>query len=136
MIPFLKEQGAKCGIKFSYGGKIGNTMNSHRLINFAKQHGKQDEVMEILMSYYFEQERDISDNKVLAEAASKAGLDAKVFLESNDGTDKVKEEVEDAYRKGISGVPAFIINKKHSLSGAQESETWEDVFKQLGYINK
>jgi len=41
MIPYMKEQGSKVGIKFSYKGKVGNTMDSHRLLYFARDNGKQ-----------------------------------------------------------------------------------------------
>mmetsp|Transcript_26396 Transcript_26396/g.63672 ORF Transcript_26396/g.63672 Transcript_26396/m.63672 type:complete len:185 (-) Transcript_26396:238-792(-) len=134
MIPYMKEQGEKVGIKFSYGGKVGNTLSSHRLVEFAKSKGKQDAMIEKIMSYYFEQEKDISDTKVLEAAASEVGLDAKEVLSSDTYTDKVKGEVHDAYRMGISGVPAFVINKKYSLSGAQDTESWEGILKKLGYL--
>jgi len=35
-----------------YGGKIGNTMDSHRMIEMAKKVGKQDAVVEQLMHHY------------------------------------------------------------------------------------
>jgi len=89
MVPYMKEQGAKVGIKFSYGGKVGNTLDSHRLVEFAKKKGKQDECIEKLMSYYFEQEKDISDKKVLAQAANEIGIDAKELLEGNEYDDAV-----------------------------------------------
>jgi len=40
MVPYMKDQGAKVGIKFSYGGKVGNTLDSHRLVELAKTKGK------------------------------------------------------------------------------------------------
>lgn len=33
--------------------------------------------------------------------------------------------------KGVTGVPFFIIDGKHSLSGAQESETFVKMFEKL-----
>jgi predicted DsbA family dithiol-disulfide isomerase len=36
--------GAQEGISFSYGGLVGNTLNSHRLIAWAEKQGKQDQV--------------------------------------------------------------------------------------------
>ena len=43
MIPHMVKTGQQDGIKFSYGGKVGNTMNSHRLVDWAKQFGKSEE---------------------------------------------------------------------------------------------
>ena len=45
--PMLKRMipvGEKEGIKFSYGGNIANTFNSHRLINYSKKFNKEDQV--------------------------------------------------------------------------------------------
>lgn len=39
MIPSMQQVGKQAGINFSYGGKLGNTMKSHMLIEYAKQHG-------------------------------------------------------------------------------------------------
>eukprot|EP00471_Norrisiella_sphaerica_P001310 CAMPEP_0184487230 /NCGR_PEP_ID=MMETSP0113_2-20130426/9526_1 /TAXON_ID=91329 /ORGANISM="Norrisiella sphaerica, Strain BC52" /LENGTH=157 /DNA_ID=CAMNT_0026869445 /DNA_START=376 /DNA_END=849 /DNA_ORIENTATION=+ len=137
MVPYMKEQGAKVGIKFSYGGKVGNTLNSHRLVQFAKEKGKVDEMVEKIMSYYFEQEKDISDLKVLKAAAAEVGLDEKEteeFLESEKHVDTINDQVREAYMLGITGVPAFVINQKELLSGAQETDTWEEVLEDLGYL--
>mmetsp|Transcript_23181 Transcript_23181/g.37233 ORF Transcript_23181/g.37233 Transcript_23181/m.37233 type:complete len:188 (-) Transcript_23181:373-936(-) len=137
MIPYMKEQGSKVGIKFSYKGKVGNTMDSHRLLYFARDNGKQDEMIEKLMSYYFEQEKDISDSKVLEAAASEIGLkDAKEFLATDKLKDEVVADVDEVRQMGISGVPAFIINGEELLSGAQETKTWVDILIERGYIQK
>jgi len=37
MIPYMKQIGASENINFSYGGKVANTLNSHRLIEYAKK---------------------------------------------------------------------------------------------------
>mmetsp|Transcript_20352 Transcript_20352/g.49976 ORF Transcript_20352/g.49976 Transcript_20352/m.49976 type:complete len:223 (-) Transcript_20352:140-808(-) len=136
MIPYMKEQGAKVGIKFSYGGKIGNTLDSHRLVNLAKQKGKGDEMVERLFQDYFEKERDISDLKVLNEAAGSLEIDAKEVLESEDYIKEVNEEVYDSHQMGISGVPFYIVNNSISLSGVQETETWDELMRELGYLEK
>jgi len=41
------------------------------------------------MSYYFEQEKDISDKKVLLQAATEIGIDAKEVLEGDQYADTV-----------------------------------------------
>lgn len=32
MLPYMKQTGLKDGITFDYGGNVGNTFNSHRLV--------------------------------------------------------------------------------------------------------
>jgi len=135
MLPYMQEVGKAEGIKFSYGGKIGNTMNSHRLIEFAKTKGKQDEIVNTLFEAYFEKEQDISDPATLIAAAVKAGLDkdeTKRFLESQELVDVVKKEVNEAYEKDISGVPHFSFEGRFQLSGGQDPAVFLNVFRKLG----
>ena len=51
-----------------------NTIDAHRLIWFAGQHGSQDAVMEAVFRAYFIEGRDIGDHGVLADCAAEAGL--------------------------------------------------------------
>lgn len=135
MIPHMKEVGRKVGINFSYGGKVGNTMNSHRLVEFAKKEGKLDAIIEKLFAAYFEQEKDISDTDTLVKIAEEAGLDgskARSFLAGTEMKAAILEEVESAYGKGISGVPAFIVNDRFLISGGQPPEAFLKLFAKLG----
>merc|ERR1711934_1348358 len=74
MLPHMKRVGEGEGIAFSYGGLIGNTLDSHRMIEWSARFGKQNEMVEELFSRYFEQEQNMGDRRVLAEAAAKVGL--------------------------------------------------------------
>jgi len=135
MIPHMKEIGKGEGINFSYGGKVGNTLNSHRLIEWSKKFGKQDAVVNVLFEDYFEKEQDIADVAVLVRAAEKAGLnkdEAKQFLNSTELVDQIKHEVGEAYEKDISGVPHFTIDGRFQLSGGQETAVFLNAFKRLG----
>jgi len=135
MLPHMAEVGRGDGINFSYGGKIGNTMNSHRLIEWSKKKGKQDEVVMALFEAYFEKEKDISDLSVLLDCAVKAALnrdEAKKFLESDELSDVVRKEVAEAYEKDVTGVPNFTFDGKYSLSGGQDPAVFLNVFRKLG----
>lgn len=67
------------GINFKFGGKTGNTRDSHRLIQLGKTKSPklQTRVVEELFAAYFENEGDITDHKILRQAAIKAGLEEK-----------------------------------------------------------
>lgn len=43
--------GESVGIHFKYGGKVANTVRPHRLVHYAQQHGKQDEVQKFTSIY-------------------------------------------------------------------------------------
>jgi predicted DsbA family dithiol-disulfide isomerase len=99
-----------------------NTFAAHRLVWYAAQRGKQDEVVEVLFRMYFLEGKNIGDVKVLTHIAVEAGLDRKEtehFLASDNGTVEVKGEEAVGHRLGIRGVPYFVFNGRTSLSGAQ-----------------
>lgn len=99
-----------------------NTFAAHRLVWYAAQRGKQDEVVEALFRMYFLEGKNIGDVKVLMHVAVEAGLDRKEkehFLASDNGTVEVKDEEAVGRRLGIQGVPYFVFNGRVSISGAQ-----------------
>lgn len=134
----MRRVGLANDIAFSFGGRTGNTRDSHRLVQFAKQHrsDRQTALVEKLFSAYFEHEKDITLHDVLVQAAVDAGLDGSAAREwladGSAGGAVVDREVGDARgKKGISGVPDFTINGKRRISGAQEPEQFVDIFREL-----
>jgi predicted DsbA family dithiol-disulfide isomerase len=99
-----------------------NTFAAHRLVWYAAQQGKQDEVVETLFRAYFLEGKNIGDLKVLTPVAVEAELDrteTEEFLASDKGTVEVKAEEAVGRRLGIRGVPYFVFNGSISISGAQ-----------------
>ncbi|KAK4250042.1 DSBA-like thioredoxin domain-containing protein [Corynascus novoguineensis] len=131
----LKALGEAEGIKFSLKGKIGNTRDAHRLVQLAKTKSSEteDRVISTLFKSHFEEDSDITSQNVLVAVGEKAGLDkAEVqdWLSQGKGGEEVDREVEDAYRKGIHGVPNFTINGRYELQGAQDPQKFLEVFAQ------
>ena len=132
----LSEIGKEQDIDFKFGGLTGNTRNSHRVIQLAKTKGAgvQNGVVDALFRAYFENEQDITSKEVLRAAALKGGLEA---AEVDDvlATDKfgelVDQEVEEAKRNLITGVPHFTLNDKYEIGGAQDSEGFKRVFEKI-----
>ena len=132
----LEGVGKENGIKFSFGGKTGNTRDSHRLIELAKTKGgdTQTKLVEALFKAYFEDEQDITSHEVLRNAAVKAGLEeeaARDWLESDKGGSEVDKEVRNAQMQGISGVPNFTLQGKFEIGGAQDPEAFLKAFEQV-----
>ena len=103
------------GIQLKFGGVISNTFDSHRLIWWAGQQGKQSEVVEKVFELYFEQNLDVSDHELLASAAENAGLnkqDALDFINGENGAAEVKELLKSNAFNEINGVPHYTINDK------------------------
>ena len=129
----IEEAGETEGIHFVFDriARTPNTLNSHRLIEFAGQRGVQDAVVEALFRRYFEQGEDIGDCAVLETAGVDGGLDedeVRRFLSGTEGAELVRRESEAASRMGISGVPCFIFEGKYAVSGAQPPDVFERVF--------
>ena len=121
--------GAEEGIDFAFDRirRTPNTVSAHRLVRWARQQDRQDEVVESLFQAYFLEGLDIGDRDNLAEIAARAGLDradASAFLDGVEGVREVLDETRLAYNSGITGVPCFIVDRKYAISGAQEPEAF------------
>jgi len=132
----LAEVGKDVGISFKFGGKTGNTRDSHRLIQLGKSKSPavQTRVVEELFAAYFENEGDITNHEVLKNAGVKAGLDEKEvveWLKSDKGGKAVDEEVERAQLNQISGVPNFTIQGKYEVGGAQDPGVFLRLFEKI-----
>jgi predicted DsbA family dithiol-disulfide isomerase len=132
----LSQVGRDCGIAFKFGGKTGNTRDSHRLIQLGKTKSPaiQTRVVEELFAAYFEQEGDITNHEILKKAAMKAGLEEKEvveWLESDKGGKEVDREVEEAQMNQISGVPNFTLQGKYEVGGAQDPGVFLRLFEKI-----
>ena len=129
----IRQAGQSEGIQFNFSAihRTPNTIQSHRLIRFAMQSGKADDVVQALFNAYFYNGRDIGDVDVLADAASEVSFDRQEvlnFLAGDDLTDEVRAEDTAARRAGITGVPCFVFNGRHALSGAHPPEVLLQLF--------
>ncbi|EME81523.1 uncharacterized protein MYCFIDRAFT_198215 [Pseudocercospora fijiensis CIRAD86] len=72
----LARLGKQVGINFAFGGRTGNTRDSHRLVQLGKTKGPAQEtkVIEQLFNAYFEENEDITDQEVLIARGIEAGL--------------------------------------------------------------
>jgi predicted DsbA family dithiol-disulfide isomerase len=102
-----------------------NTFDAHRLVKWAATQDKATAMKLALFDAYFGEAKDVSDAAVLVSCAAQAGLDktaTQAILSSNDYADIVSEDIAKYQQAGISSVPAFIINNKYLISGAQEPQ--------------
>ncbi|WEW60455.1 hypothetical protein PRK78_005941 [Emydomyces testavorans] len=132
----LTQVGQAEGINFKFGGRTGNTRDSHRLIQLGKTKGEatQTRMVEELFAAYFENEGDITSHNTLTNAAVRAGLneaEVKEWLDGDQGGPEVDKEVEHAQRSSISGVPNFTIQDKYQIGGAEAPQTFVDIFEEI-----
>ncbi|AFY56609.1 putative dithiol-disulfide isomerase involved in polyketide biosynthesis [Rivularia sp. PCC 7116] len=103
-----------------------NTHKAHRLVWFASQQGKATYLAERIFTAYFTEGQNISSVEILANLAADIGIDRDVtieFLQSDAGTQEVRDLENRAVSRGIRGVPSIRIGKE-ILSGAQPVEVF------------
>jgi predicted DsbA family dithiol-disulfide isomerase len=104
---------------------VANSFDAHRLIQLAKKHGKGDAAEEQLFKAYFTEGKNTDDHKTLLEIGQSIGLDEleiKEVLASNQFSEEVKKDINEAQQIGVRGVPFFVVDRKYGVSGAQPSE--------------
>lgn len=122
----LTETAKAAGLEYNFDKAIpANTFNAHRLSHLAAGYKLQDEVEERLFRAHFTDGKDLNDNETLVELGVEIGLpEGKIrdMLQSDLYADEVQKDKEAARQVGVQGVPFFVFNDKHSVSGAQPSE--------------
>lgn len=111
-----------------------NTFDAHRLVKWAGEQGKQTEMKQALFESYFGRAEDVSDSNVLLDCVERLGLDpvkAREILESDEYANVVREDEATYQQAGVSAVPAFIVNGKYLISGAQEPDTLVQAFEEI-----
>ncbi|MDH4653664.1 DsbA family oxidoreductase [Pseudomonas sp. JS3066] len=111
-----------------------NTFDAHRLLFWAWQEGRQIDLKKVLLRAYFTDGQNPSDQETLVHLAAEAGLDAvraREVLATGAFASEVRE-LEAFYQvRGISSVPALILNGRHLVSGSQSVEYYEQVLRQM-----
>ena len=100
-----------------------NTRDAHRLIWLAERKGHQDAIVEALFAAYFRDGLDIGHRDVLAALATQVGIDCETaanFFSSDEGNAEVQRLEMEHVRRGISGVPTFLLDGSPAVSGAQK----------------
>jgi predicted DsbA family dithiol-disulfide isomerase len=117
------------GLPYLDGGRdAANSFDMHRLLHFAKEHGRQAELLDALYRGNFAEERSAFDAQRLVELAVGAGLDggaaAAVLADPQAYAEAVREDEATAGAMGATGVPFFVIDRRLGVSGAQPAGTF------------
>jgi predicted DsbA family dithiol-disulfide isomerase len=116
--------------------RIWNTFDAHRLLAWAGTRGAdaQLRMKRALFDAHFTDNRNIADAGVLTAAAEAAGLDraeAAEILASDAHAAEVRAEEELWRRRGISSVPAVVVEGKYLISGGQPAAVFEDALRKI-----
>ncbi|GAA2277595.1 DsbA family oxidoreductase [Streptomyces atrovirens] len=126
----LGTQAAAEGLPYRTRGRDhGNTFDMHRLLHFAREQGRQTELLDLLYRANFAEERSVfNDDERLVGLAGAAGLDADavraVLADPKAYADEVRADEREAAELGVNGVPFFVLDRKYGVSGAQPAEVF------------
>ncbi len=126
--------GREEGLNFDFEHTlVANTKQAHRLLHFAKEKGKQDELKERLFQVYFEEGKNIDQQETLLHCAESVGLargEAKQVLDSASFDAAIDQDVYESRLIGVQGVPFFVFDRKYGISGAQPDEVFDQTLQQ------
>jgi predicted DsbA family dithiol-disulfide isomerase len=98
---------------------------THEASHWARAQGRFEDYHDEIFRAYFERGEDIGEMDVLNAIALRLDLDSdslRAALISHEFAASVLADEDDAARLGVSGVPAFIADRKAALSGVQPIE--------------
>jgi predicted DsbA family dithiol-disulfide isomerase len=122
----MEQRAAQVGLTFRMGDlRSGNTRDAHRLLQLARERGRQPELVERLHRAYFTEQDSVFDRAALTRLAADVGLEpaevAAVLDSDQFGADVTADEAT-AQALGATGVPFFVIDRRYGISGAQPPE--------------
>ncbi|MGW3987750.1 DsbA family oxidoreductase [Streptomyces sp. NPDC004830] len=126
----LGAQAAAEGLDYRTRGRDhGSTFDMHRLLHFAKEHGRQEQLLDLLYRANFAEERSVfDDDERLVDLAVAAGLDADavraVLTDPGAYAEEVRADEREAAQLGANGVPFFVLDRRYGVSGAQPTEVF------------
>jgi predicted DsbA family dithiol-disulfide isomerase len=131
----VREAGASVGLAFDFERILRqpNTLDAHRLVNWAQRQGAGDALVEALFRAFFIDGRYLGDHETLAVIAGAAGFDAgaaRSMLAATEGVDEVRSMDARVRELGVTGVPFFIFDDRFAVSGAQEPEALVGVIEE------
>lgn len=113
------------GLEFNFDkARVTNSINGHRIIQFAKTKGLSEKAEETLFLAYFTQGKNLNDRTTLTELGTEIGLTAdEVNKALTDPlyVQKVENDSREAHTLGARGVPFFVVNRKYAIAGARQS---------------
>ena len=134
----IRERAGDVGfdMRMTDDSRIWNTFDAHRLLHWAHETApeKQKALKQALFAAHFTDNRNLTDARVLTEPAQAAGLDraeAGEVLASGRYAQAVRQAEETWRARGISSVPAVVVEGKYLISGGQPPEAFEQALRQI-----
>ena len=116
--------------------KVPNSRGALMIAELARERGVFEQLHRRLFDAYWARGRDIGDEQVLIEEGTAVGLDAAEIvdvLHDQRYLERVDEQTRAAIELGAGGVPAWVIDQRLLVPGAQPHDVFERALEQLGH---
>ena len=129
----LRERFAEEGLEYAPNPDVvPRTLDALRLTELARDLGRHAEVHDRLMDAYWRDGVDIGDHDELRRLASDLPPEEVERVLSSDAyRDRVHASTVQAQSIGITGIPAFLLDRQLIVPGAQPRGVFEHAFAQL-----
>lgn len=127
--------GKEAGIDYRFEKVVvANSFKAHNFLHYAKTEGKQNEAGEKLFLTYFTEGKNIDDAETLGEIGRALGFSADEMqkaIETSGFANEVRDDIDEAERLNVTGVPYFVFNRKYAISGAQPAEVFLETLNKV-----
>ena len=131
----LRDRFAAAGLEYDRPEVVPNTRLALRLSELARERGLHRPFHDRLMDAYWSEATNIGDPDELRRLAAEVGLDAddveRVVADPAVYLDVVEDSTRQAFSIGIDAVPAFVLDRRLIVLGAQPLEVFRRAFAQL-----
>ena len=113
---------------------VPNSMRALQLTELARDLGRHAEVHDRLMDAYWSEGQNIGDVEVLRALATELALpadDVEEVLAGERYRDRIEGSTRQAVSIGANAVPAFLLDRRLLVLGAQPEELFEQAFERL-----
>lgn len=143
MLANVTESAKQVGLSYNLDNSVlVNSLNAHKLLQFATTKGLGNELEERLFSAFFTEGKNIANLSTLTQLGTEIGLDKielqTAFTDENYAV-MITQDIADGRQLGVQGVPFFVLDRKYGVSGAQPPavflENLEEAFKEWRELN-
>ena len=116
--------------------KVPNSRRALMLAELARDRGVLDELHPRLFDAYWVRDRDLGDEGVLVDEGTAVGLDRDAILaalSTAEYAERVSEQTDAALELGAGGVPAWVIDERFLIPGAQPHDVFDQVLERIGH---
>lgn len=130
----LRDRFAAAALEYNRPEIVPNTRLALRMSELAREQGLHERFHDRLMDAYWAEATNIGDPGELRPLAAEVGLSdevERVIADSSAYLDLVEGSTRQAHSLGVDGIPAFLLDRRLLVLGAQPIEVFRGAFAQL-----